>query len=152
MTCVQQVLDKDKQPMSGVLLSLSGERQYRSNNVTGETGTLVFTSLVSIAITLSTHSRRVHSMLLSHSGSALVYIMFRVFLTMFSFMSCSECVLALVFRVCSFFSLFVLFSEHSCSCPIQSVVLSYLECVRVHLVFGVYPCHVQNSPDIILCG
>ncbi|KAK7106662.1 BOS complex subunit NOMO1-like isoform X2 [Littorina saxatilis] len=40
-----KVLDKQGQPMPGVLLSLSGERQYRSNNITGDTGTLVFTSL-----------------------------------------------------------------------------------------------------------
>ncbi|PVD27782.1 hypothetical protein C0Q70_12955 [Pomacea canaliculata] len=40
-----QVLDKEKQPMPSVLLSLSGERQYRSNNITGDTGSLIFTSL-----------------------------------------------------------------------------------------------------------
>nr|KAG5708736.1 hypothetical protein BaRGS_034953 [Batillaria attramentaria] len=39
------VVDKENQPMPSVLLSLSGERQYRSNNITGETGALVFTSL-----------------------------------------------------------------------------------------------------------
>nr|KAG5688657.1 hypothetical protein BaRGS_017511 [Batillaria attramentaria] len=40
-----KVVDKENQPMPSVLLSLSGERQYRSNNITGETGALVFTSL-----------------------------------------------------------------------------------------------------------
>lgn len=44
-----QVLDKEKQPMPSVLLSLSGERQYRSNNITGDTGSLIFTSLVSLS-------------------------------------------------------------------------------------------------------
>ena len=62
------MLDKDKQPMMGVLLSLSGERQYRSNNVTGETGTLVFTSLVSIVLTPSA----------LHGSPVVVYVAFLI--------------------------------------------------------------------------
>jgi len=33
-------------PLAGVLLSLSGSGNYRQNNVTPETGTMQFTSLV----------------------------------------------------------------------------------------------------------
>lgn len=41
-----QVEDETKQPLAGVLLSLSGGN-YRSNKVTGEDGAMTFTSLVS---------------------------------------------------------------------------------------------------------
>ncbi|OWF46756.1 nodal modulator 1-like [Mizuhopecten yessoensis] len=40
-----QVMNEKDQPLSNVLLSLSGERQYRSNNVTGDNGTINFIGL-----------------------------------------------------------------------------------------------------------
>ncbi|XP_061181394.1 BOS complex subunit NOMO1-like [Saccostrea echinata] len=40
-----QVVDEKNQPLSDVLLSLSGGKQYRSNNVTRENGTIVFIGL-----------------------------------------------------------------------------------------------------------
>ncbi|XP_060065049.1 BOS complex subunit NOMO2-like [Ylistrum balloti] len=40
-----QVLDEKDQPLSNVLLSLSGEKQYRSNNVTSDNGTINFIGL-----------------------------------------------------------------------------------------------------------
>ena len=41
------MLDEADKPLSAVLLSLSGERQYRSNNVTGSDGHMAFLGLVS---------------------------------------------------------------------------------------------------------
>ena len=41
-----QILDESARPLSDVLLSLSGGKQYRSNNITKEDGTMVFTHLV----------------------------------------------------------------------------------------------------------
>jgi hypothetical protein len=41
------VVDKEAEPLSGVVLSLSGEKQYRSNNVTQQNGTINFPALVS---------------------------------------------------------------------------------------------------------
>nr|XP_022336385.1 nodal modulator 1-like isoform X1 [Crassostrea virginica] len=40
-----QVVDEGNTPLSDVLLSLSGGKQYRSNNVTGENGSIVFIGL-----------------------------------------------------------------------------------------------------------
>lgn len=40
-------MDEGNTPLSDVLLSLSGGKQYRSNNVTGENGSIVFIGLVS---------------------------------------------------------------------------------------------------------
>ncbi|KAK3770676.1 hypothetical protein RRG08_037868 [Elysia crispata] len=40
-----QMLDEQGQPLPSVLLSLSGDRQYRSNNVTGSDGHMTFTGL-----------------------------------------------------------------------------------------------------------
>ncbi|BFZ14363.1 hypothetical protein BsWGS_17402 [Bradybaena similaris] len=40
-----QMLDEVGQPLSNVLLSLSGDKQYRSNNVTGIQGSMVFSGL-----------------------------------------------------------------------------------------------------------
>ncbi|GFR78590.1 nodal modulator 1 [Elysia marginata] len=40
-----QMLDQHGQPLPSVLLSLSGDRQYRSNNVTGTDGHMTFTGL-----------------------------------------------------------------------------------------------------------
>ncbi|XP_012945613.1 nodal modulator 1 [Aplysia californica] len=40
-----QMLDESGQPLPGVLLSLSGEKQYRSNNVTGTDGHMSFLGL-----------------------------------------------------------------------------------------------------------
>ena len=41
-----QILDESSRALSDVLLSLSGGKQYRSNNITKEDGTMVFTHLV----------------------------------------------------------------------------------------------------------
>lgn len=40
-------MDEENKPLSDVLLSLSGGKQYRSNNVTGVNGSIVFIGLVS---------------------------------------------------------------------------------------------------------
>lgn len=40
-----QVVDEENKPLSDVLLSLSGGKQYRSNNVTGVNGSIVFIGL-----------------------------------------------------------------------------------------------------------
>ena len=40
-----KVVDKEAEPLSGVVLSLSGEKQYRSNNVTQQNGTINFPAL-----------------------------------------------------------------------------------------------------------
>ncbi|GFO10962.1 nodal modulator 1 [Plakobranchus ocellatus] len=40
-----QMLDEQGKPLPSVLLSLSGDRQYRSNNVTGKDGHMTFTGL-----------------------------------------------------------------------------------------------------------
>lgn len=40
-------MDEENRPLSDVLLSLSGGKQYRSNNVTGVDGSIVFIGLVS---------------------------------------------------------------------------------------------------------
>lgn len=41
-----QIIDEADQALSEVLLSLSGGKQYRSNNLTHEDGTMVFLNLV----------------------------------------------------------------------------------------------------------
>ncbi|KAH3704036.1 hypothetical protein DPMN_079091 [Dreissena polymorpha] len=43
-----QITDDKGAPLSAVLLSLSGEKQYRSNNLTHEDGIMIFIGLVSI--------------------------------------------------------------------------------------------------------
>ena len=45
---VFQVLSDKEEPLSNVLLSLSGGNQYRNNNVTDDAGAVTFSGLVSL--------------------------------------------------------------------------------------------------------